>query len=81
MPRLSGLDRLRVRQANKLYAFCQKVFQAFAHNQVLCMVEGPATSRMWETKWFKGLKSAFQLEQFDACMYGQLCFPLRRCRT
>ena len=45
VPRLSGLDRLRVRQANKLYAFCQKVFQACARHKVLCIVEGPRTAK------------------------------------
>ena len=74
VPRLSGLDRLRVRQANKLYSFCQQVFQACVRHQVLCIVEGPATSRMWETKWFTALTSAFHFEQFDACMYGSAHF-------
>ena len=74
VPRLSGLDRLRVRQANKLYSFCQQVFQACVRHQVLCIVEGPATSRVWETKWFTGLTSAFHFEQFDACMYGSAHF-------
>lgn len=70
LPGLVGVNRTRVRQANKLYKFTQKVMEFCAGMGIPCIVENPQSSLMWKTKWLKNPHSTFIWHVVHACMYG-----------
>ena len=70
LPGLVGVNRTRVRLANKLYSFCRKLMDLCHSLGVLFIVENPQSSLMWSTKWFRDLPSDFIWHVVHACMYG-----------
>ena len=70
LPGLTGVNRTRVRQANKLYEFCRKVMDLCVEVGALCIVENPQSSLFWVTKWMKNVPSTFIWHVVHACMYG-----------
>ena len=47
LPGLQGVNRTRVRQANKLYQFCREVMDVCNSLGILCIVENPESSLFW----------------------------------
>ena len=70
LPGLQGVNRTRVRQANKLYQFCREVMDVCNSLGILCIVENPESSLFWATKWMQNLPSQFTWHVVHACMYG-----------
>ena len=70
LPGLRGLNRTRVRQANKLYKFCSQLMKLCVEYNVLCIVENPQSSLFWLTKWMRDAPAAFIWHVVHACMYG-----------
>ena len=70
LPGLRGLNRTRVRQANKLYRFCGDLMKMCAECNVLCIVENPQSSLFWLTKWMRDIPEVFVWHVVHACMYG-----------
>ena len=76
---LAANDAARVVNANALYEFASKVFSFCLKRDIVCIVENPASSLMWETTWFRHLvidsKSCWH--ELHSCM----CGSSRRKRT
>ena len=70
LPGLTGVNRTRVRQANKLYKFCQQVMELCVSLGKLCIVENLQNSLMWKTKWFRVHDASCLWHIVHACMYG-----------
>ena len=70
LPGLRGLNRTRVRQANKLYKFCSDLMKLCVQYNVLCIVENPQSSLFWLTKWMRDAPEVFIWHVVHACMYG-----------
>ena len=70
LPGLTGVNRTRVKQANKLYKFCQQVMDLCVNLEILCIVENPQSRLMWKTKWFRNHDDSFRWHIVHACMYG-----------
>ena len=70
LPGLQGVNRTRVRHANKLYKFCSEVMQLCAELGVLCIVENLQSSFFWVTKWMRAVPKVFIWHVVHACMYG-----------
>ena len=70
LPDLVGVNRTRVRLANKLYKFCRDLMDLCHGLDVLFIVENPQSSLMWSTKWFQNLPETFIWHVVHACMYG-----------
>jgi hypothetical protein len=70
LPGLQGVNRTRVRQANKLYQFCREVMDVCNSLEILRIVENPESSLFWATKWMQDLPSQFTWHVVHACMYG-----------
>ena len=69
-PWLRGVAKDKVASANALYAFASEVWLYAQETGKISVVENPASSWMWQTKWFRPLlKSGFWHEP-HACEYG-----------
>ncbi|CAE7255625.1 unnamed protein product [Symbiodinium sp. CCMP2592] len=60
----------RVQSANLLYAFAAKVWTFCLEHDILCIVENPASSLMWQTSWFRTLVPRGVWHELHSCMYG-----------
>ena len=67
LPNLQGLNKTRVKQANKLYEFCRKVMDLCVELNILCIVENPETSLFWRTKWMLNVPQSFKWHVVHAC--------------
>ena len=65
-----GTSLLRVKQANRLYAFCVRIMLLCIRLQIPCVVENPARSLMWATSFFRTLPSTLRRCISHSCMYG-----------
>ncbi|CAE7799781.1 unnamed protein product [Symbiodinium sp. CCMP2592] len=63
-------DHARVQSANRLYAFAAKVWTFCLEHDILCIVENPASSLMWQTSWFRTLVPRGVWHELHSCMYG-----------
>eukprot|EP00435_Cladocopium_sp_Y103_P001953 s3084_g1.t1 len=70
LPGLTGTNKVRVQQANKLYEFCQKVMFLCDQMNIPCIVENPEKSIFWLTKFMKPAPPSFRWHVVHACMYG-----------
>lgn len=69
-PSLRGLDAIKVRLANKLYAFTRKVIDKCCQLNIPFICENPQRSWMWETSFFKALPAICRFQCIHSCMYG-----------
>eukprot|EP00435_Cladocopium_sp_Y103_P072170 s444_g39.t1 len=70
IPGLTGVNRTRVKQANKLYAFCRRIMELCEELNILCIVENPESSLFWATVYMSPPPPSFQWHVVHACMYG-----------
>ena len=70
LPNLRGIALAKVQSANTLYEFASEVFSYCWRVGKIAVVENPANSFMWATKWFKQLRGAAHWHEPHACMYG-----------
>lgn len=77
---LRGRDRLRVSQANILYAFCQEVMDLACSLNIACMIENPKNSLFWFTTAWRDVAHHHMLTYayHQACAYGG-CRPKWTC--
>ena len=69
---LSGLDAVRVLQANRLYSFCGETFDKCQSLGKLAMCENPRSSLFWCTSFWSETRCAPELfiQDHQACAYG-----------
>ena len=67
---IRGTSLLRVKQANRLYAFCVQIMLLCIRLRIPCVVENPARSLMWETSFFRALPATLHRCLSHSCMYG-----------
>lgn len=69
---LSGLDAVRVSQANMLYWFCGETFDKCHRLNKLAMCENPRSSLFWCTSFWSEMECASELfiQDHQACAYG-----------
>ena len=67
---IRGTSLLRVKQANRLYAFCVQIMLLCIRLRIPCVVENPARSLMWETSFFRALPATLRRCLSHSCMYG-----------
>ena len=71
IPSLSGLDALRVKQANELYRVTALVFELRCKKGILCLIENPRRSHFWATKDMAAIGSDYSLyASCHHCMMG-----------
>eukprot|EP00435_Cladocopium_sp_Y103_P014075 s1805_g3.t1 len=81
LPHLTSKDRARVQTANILYRLTAEILVYCTLNGILCSVENPARSLMWQTSHWQGpvhpYKHLLQEVLFHHCAFG----ATRRKRT
>ena len=74
LPSLTGTDLQWVLSANALYKLSAEIFQWCTLHGILCSLENPARSYMWDTSFLKALDGQTQLAMhavyFHHCMYN-----------
>ena len=72
LPHLRGVSLRRVQAANLLYRLSSEVFCYCKEHGILCSVENPERSYMWETKYFASLSKHHLRHQaiLHHCMFG-----------
>ena len=70
LPSLRGLSALKVKLANKLYAFTREVLDVAIECGIPIVIENPKRSWMWKTSFFSSLDKACKFQQIHSCMYG-----------
>ena len=71
LPSLSGLDALRVSQANELYRVTALIYTICCRKGILCMIENPRRSHFWATKDIAALGGEYSLyASCHRCMMG-----------
>ena len=70
LPHLKGIAQLKVKAANKLYAFTRRVIQACMDANIPFICENPRRSLMWKTDAFSCLPAGCLFQNIHACMYG-----------
>ena len=70
LPHLKGIAQLKVKAANKLYAFTRRVIQACMDAGIPFICENPRRSLMWKTDAFSDLPEGCLFQYIHACMYG-----------
>ena len=70
VPSLSGLDLVRVTQANLLYKVCAEIFDC-CQKGILCTVENPRRSHFWKTRHMSKISPEYNIwSHFHHCMMG-----------
>ena len=71
---LSGIDAVRVSQANRLYSFCGETFDKCQELGKLAMCENPRSSLFWCTSFWSDTRCAPSLfiQDHQACAYGSV---------
>ena len=68
---LSGLDALRVKQANELYRVSALIYNLCCTKGILCIVENPRRSHFWATPDMAAIKPDYRLyASCHHCMMG-----------
>ena len=71
IPSLRGVDALKVKLANKLYAFTRRVIDTCIRLHIPFICENPLRSWMWETTFFSDLPDdECRFQCIHSCMYG-----------
>ena len=70
IPSLRGVSALKVKLANKLYAFTRRVIDTCCELHIPFICENPIRSWMWETSFFKDLPEMCRFQSIHSCMYG-----------
>ena len=70
VPSLSGLDLIRVTQANLLYKVTADIFHYCCHTGILCTVENPRRSHFWRTRHMREVQNCAIWSHFHHCMMG-----------
>ena len=70
LPTLRGLDALKVKLANKLYAFTRRVIDKCVQLDIPFICENPLRSWMWSTSFFRQLHVSCIFQVIHSCMYG-----------
>jgi len=70
LPTLRGLDALKVKLANKLYAFTRKAIDKCVQLGIPFICENPLRSWMWSTSFFRQLQECCIFQVIHSCMYG-----------
>ena len=74
LPSLTSTDLQQVLSANALHKFSAEIFQWCTLHGILCSLENPARSYMWDTSFLKALDGQTQLAMhavyFHHCMYN-----------
>ena len=70
LPWLRGLNALKTKLANKLYAFSREVLDVAVACGIPIIIENPKRSWMWKTSFFSSLDPACRFQQIHNCMYG-----------
>ena len=70
LPHLKGIAQLKVKAANKLYAFTGRVIKACMDANIPFICENPRRSLMWKTDAFCDLPEGCLFQCIHACMYG-----------
>ena len=70
LPTLRGLDALKVKLANKLYAFTRRVIDKCVRLGIPFVCENPLRSWMWSTSFFRQLHECCIFQVIHSCMYG-----------
>ena len=72
IPSLRGVDALKVKLANKLYAFTRRVIDTCIRLHIPFICENPLRSWMWETTFFLTCQMSVDFSaSTGACMEGQ----------
>ena len=58
---MSGLDALRVKQANELYRISALIYNLCCEKGILCMIEKPRRSHFWAIRDMAAIKSDYSL--------------------
>ena len=69
LPHLKGIAQLKVKAANKLYAFTGRVIKACMDANIPFICENPRRSLMWNTDAFCDLPEGCLFQCIHACMY------------
>ena len=70
LPSLRPEAHARVQSANCFYEFSAKVWKFCQEHGILCIVENPVSSLMWQTSWFRPIVPLGMWHELHACMYG-----------
>ena len=70
IPSLRGVSALKVKLANKLYAFTRRVIDTCVRLGIPFICENPQRSWMWDTTFFQDLPSSCRFQCVHSCMYG-----------
>ena len=71
LPSLSGLDALRVKQANELYRVSALIYSLCCKKGILCLIENPRRSHYWSTRDVAALGGDYSLyASCHHCMMG-----------
>ena len=71
IPSLRGVGALKVKLANKLYAFTRRVIDTCIRLHIPFICENPLRSWMWETTFFSDLPDdECRFQCVHSCMYG-----------
>ena len=71
LPSLTGLDALRVSQANELYRVTALIYSICCKKGILCLIENPRRSHFWATKDVAAVGSEYSLyASCHRCMMG-----------
>ena len=70
LPHLRGVEKLKVKTANKLYKFSVKVIKLCVQMGIPVICENPKRSLMWLTEPFAERPEQCNFQYIHACMYG-----------
>eukprot|EP00435_Cladocopium_sp_Y103_P048940 s2442_g14.t1 len=70
IPSLRGVSALKVKLANKLYAFARRVIDTCVRLNIPFICENPQRSWMWATTFFQDLPDICRFQCIHSCMYG-----------
>ena len=70
IPSLRGVSALKVKLANKLYAFTRRVIDTCVRLGIPFICENPQRSWMWDTTFFQNLPGSCRFQCIHSCMYG-----------
>ena len=67
---LSFVDKIKVRQANKLYHLTAQIIKFAVARNILVCVENPQYSLFWATSFWLQVSGLLQYRVFHSCQYG-----------
>ena len=70
LPNLSEKDQLRVIEGNRQMRWAARRFSRAARDGYACVIENPASSRLWESPPFRHLLKKFPCVEVHYCAFG-----------